>query len=252
MSLQENLRDLSTRDAHVRGLSRRLDAGKRRRDAQQKKLDQLTQQLSELTDEHKRAQAHVSTLEHDAAAGDAKTAKLRDQMNTVKTNKEYSALLVQVNVLKIEQSKIDDLVLEQLARLEEQKSHVAELTEKVAEQTKLVELSGREVEEARSEVGDQLDEVTKERDEAADKIPADTLALYRKLNADTDGEGVCNIEEQDRKRREYTCGGCYMALPIETVNATITKPDAVSPCPYCDRILMVSEDLRTGLAPSKK
>ncbi len=251
MSLQDQLRDLSTRDAHVRGLSRRLDAGKRRRTAQQKKLDQLNQQLAELQEELKRAQAHVGSLEADAAAADAKTAKLREQMNTVKTNKEYSALLVEVNTLKIEQAKIDDLILEQMEGVEEKKSRVAELEEKAAEQRRLVELADREVDEARAEVGDQLDETTKERDAAAAQVPDDVLALYRKLDADTDGEAVCGIEEQDRKRMEYTCGGCYMALPIEKVNAAITKPDVLTQCPYCDRILLISEEIRSGLAPSK-
>lgn len=251
MSLQEQLKELSTLDAHVRGLSRRLDLGTKRRAFQQTKLEQLEQQLVELRDQAQRIQAHANSLEQDAKGAEERTVKLRDQMNTVKTNKEYSALLVEVNTLKAEQSKTEELVLEQMERVDEHKQRIAELEVKTADQKKLVALADKEVDEAKSEVGEQLDQATAERDEAAGNVPDAICKLYRKLNDDTDGEAVIGIEEQDRKRMEYTCGGCYMALPIEKVNSTITKPDVLTQCPYCDRILTVSEELRTGLAPSK-
>lgn len=251
MSLQEKLKDLFQHDRHVRGLRSRQDAAGRRRDLQQKKLDQLKQQQSELNEELKRTQAHQSSLEADAGGVDEKMDKLREQMNTVTNNKEYSALLVEINTLKIEKGKIEELALEQMTRVEEMQGRADELSAKVDEQSKLVDLASREVEEAQSEVKEQLEQVTAERDAAAADVPDDVLKLYRKLDDDTEGEALCGIDEQDRKRREYTCGGCYMALPIQTVNATITKPDTVTQCPYCDRILHVSEELRTGLAPSK-
>ncbi len=251
MSLQEQLKELSTLDAHVRGLSRRLDLGTKRKAFQQNKLDQLEQQLAELRDQAKRIEAHANTLEQDAKAAEERTEKLRGQMNTVKTNKEYSALLVEVNTLKAEQTKTEELVLEQMERVDEHKQRIAELEEKIAEQKKLVELADKEVDEAKSEVGEQLDQATSERDAAAGQVPDDVRLLFEKLNSDTDGEAVAGVEEQNRRRMEYTCGGCFMALPIEKVNATITKPDTITQCPYCHRILMVSDELRSGLAPSK-
>lgn len=251
MSLQENLKDLFQRDQHVRGLRSRQDAAGRRRNAQQKKLDQLSQQHAELAEELKRSQAHAATLEQDAAGVEARMDKLREQMNAVKTNKEYSALLVEVNTLKIEKGKTEEIALEQMTRIEEMQARTTALHAKVQEQQKLVELATREVEEAQAEVGDQLAQVTAERDAAAERIPGDVLKLYRKLNDDTEGEALCVIEEQDRKRREYTCGGCFVALPVQFVNATISKPDELTQCPYCDRILHVSEELRTGLASPK-
>lgn len=251
MTLQANLEDLAARDSRLSALRSRLDAGLRRQKAQQTKLDQLQQQHDELHGQLKHAQAHANTLEQEAQSSEARTTKLRDQMNSVKTNKEYSALLVEVNALKAEQGKLEEMVLEHMEKIEERKAELAELVARIAEQQKLLDMASKEVAEAESEVGDQLAEVTAERDEAAALIPADALALYRKLLDDHDGEAVCGVEEQNKRRMEYTCHGCFMALPIEKVNAAITKPDAVTQCNSCGRILIIPAEIREGLSPSK-
>ena len=50
---------------------------------------------------------------------------------------------------------------------------------------------------------------------------------------------------------EYTCGGCFTLLPVESVNALITKTDQLTTCGTCNRILYVSAELRESLAASK-
>lgn len=251
MTLQANLEELAARDSRLSALRSRLDAGLRRQKAQQNRLDQLQQQHDELADQVKHAKAHAGTLEQEAKSAEDRTDKLREQMNSVKTNKEYSALLVEVNTLKAEQGRLEELVLEQMEKIEERQVELTDLQSKVADQQKLVDMATSEVKEAESEVGDQLTEVTAERDEAAKLIPDDVLAMYRKLLDDHDGEAVCGVEEQNKRRMEYTCDGCYMALPIEKVNAAISKPDEVTPCNSCGRILIVPAEIREGLSPSK-
>jgi predicted nucleic acid-binding Zn-ribbon protein len=251
LTLQANLEELSARDDRLRALRSRLDAGLRRRDAQQRRLDQFQQQHHEVADQIKHLRAHAHAVEQEAKAADDRTAKLREQMNAVKTNKEYSAMLVEVNSLKAEQSRLEEIVLEEMERIEEREVELQEFETKVAEQQKLVDMASAEVAEAEAEVGDQLTAVTKERDEAAALIPDEVLALYRKLLDDHDGEAVCGVEEQNKRRMEYTCDGCFMALPIEKVNNAITKPDQITQCNSCGRILIVPAEIREGLSPSK-
>lgn len=170
-------------------------------------------------------------------------------MTSVRSNKEYSALLVEVNTQKVEQEKIQEKEIEQMSKVEELETRHQEITEKVDEQTKLVGLAQKDVTEGESEISGQLDELVKERDAAAEPIAADTLSLYRKLNDDYEGEGLAEIEEQDRRRMEYTCGACFMSLPIQVVNATLTTNDKPVVCSSCQRILYVASELKEALIP---
>jgi predicted nucleic acid-binding Zn-ribbon protein len=247
VSLQEKLYDLFLLDQQVRGLRTRLDAATRRLNAQSTKLRQLHQQHAELTDQHKHAAAEVSTLEHEANDAEERVGKLREQMNSVRNNKEYSAMLVEVNTLKDEKSKLEDQALEKMAVVDGLKERVEEVEAQVQRQTTLVESAEAEVLSAKDEVGVQLDDATAKRDAASAEVPADVLSVFNRLADHYDGETLGEIEEQDRRRREYTCGGCYMELPIERVNALMMKPDELVTCPSCNRFLFIKQELKAEI-----
>lgn len=251
MPLQDQLYSYFELDQRVRAMRSRLDAATRRRDLQQRKLDQLKQAASELAQQLKEAKAHASTIEHEADAIESRIVAQRDKMNNVTSNKEYSALLVEVNTLKADKSKLDDAQLESMGKAETLSTEMEELSGKVEAQTKLVANATKEVNEAESEVGDKLKELEVERDAAGEPLSDDIRKTFDRLSHTYDGEAMAEISEQDRRRMEYTCGGCYTLLPVESVNALITKPDQLTTCGTCSRILYVSSELREALAASK-
>jgi len=228
-------------------MSSRLNATTRRLDAQQNKLDLLKCQQAELQEQLKTYQAHASTLEKHAADMDARIDKLREQMNSVTSNKEYSAMLLEINTLKADKGKVEDDALDQMNQVDELKQQIEVFSGKIAEQQKILAGADRDVSEASSEVGARLDEAAQERDAAAEKIPPDIRTMFNRLSEQYDGESVVQIEEQDRRRMEYICGGCYMTLPVERVNSLITRPDDLCLCPNCNRILSIHEDLKQAI-----
>jgi uncharacterized protein len=247
LSLQDKLYDLFLLDQQVRGLRTRLDAATRRQKLQNTKLDQLRQQQSELSDQLKHAQAEVSSLEHQAGDAEQRVKKLREQMNSVRNNKEYSAMLVEVNTLKDEKSKLEDQALEKMGAADSLKERLAEVQTQADNQAKLVESAKAEVKSAQEEVGVQLADTTAKREAAAAQVPADILSTFERLADHYDGESMGEIEEQDRRRREYTCNGCYMELPIERVNAVMMKPDELITCPSCNRFLYIKQELKAEI-----
>lgn len=250
MSLQADLKELYARDQRLNALRSRLDSAIRRRDLQNRKLDQLRQQHSEIDDQVKSLRADLHSMEVDTDAADRKLAEYSERMNAVTNNKEFSALSAEANQLKELKAKFDDKSLAQLQRIEGFEEEAGGISAKMDDQQKLIDLTSAEVTEAESEIGDQLAEVEKERDEAAAQIPDAVLRKYRQLMADNDNEALAGIEEQDKKRREYTCLGCYMALPVEHVNRVITRPDELTQCSACHRILVDTQEIAESLAPS--
>lgn len=251
MSLQDQLFAYFEIDQHLRAMRARLDAATRRHDAQARKLAQLKQSAQELNQQLKAAQAHAATLENEASSIEQRINAQREKMNNVTSNKEYSALLVEVNTLKADKSKLDDQQLEAMSKAETLEAESKDLAGRVEAQSRLVENASKEVEEAKAEAGGKVEELEQQREAAAEPLSDAIRKQFDRLSHTYDGEAMAEISEQDRRRMEYTCGGCYTLLPVESVNALITKPDEITTCGTCNRILYVSKELRESLAAAK-
>ena len=252
MSVQDQLHTLYLVDRQLLALRSRVDAAARRRAAQTTRLEQHERQHEELTTQLKEAKARVATQEKTAAGIDERVEALRQTMSNVKSNKEYSALLVEVNTLKTEKGRFEDAALTEMSAVDDLEHRLKLLETKTDEQRKLVAGAEKDVNDGESEIRDQLDELNRRREAAAGPIDANTLGLYDKLFEEFEGEALGEIEEQDRRRMEYTCGACFMSLPIQKVNATLTATDRPVQCSSCQRILFASGELKEALAPKEK
>ena len=231
MSIYDKLQKLYVLDKQVRGMRSRLEAAQRRARVHQSKLDELNRQKAELADQRARAQAHAANLEGSARDIEGRIKALRERMNSVKTHKEYSAILVEVNTLKIEQGKLEEQALEQMTEVDTLAERIGQLQEQAADQQKLVDSAAREVEQCRQEVGGELDELTRQRDAAEQELPPEVRRQFNRLSEAYDGEAMAPIEEVNRRRMEYNCGGCYMQVPIEAVSALLAGATEVKCCP---------------------
>ena len=246
MGLNDALRDLYLVDQQVRGLESRLDGARRHVRAQEIKIEQLTQQQGELTNQLKHTQAQSANLENEIAGSDQRISQLREQMNTVKTNKEYSAMLVEVNTLKADKAKLEEQALELMSQVEVFQSEVEHLDCALAEQNRIKDLADKDLAERTGEVGERLSELKAERADKATHVPSDSLEIFDRMAETFDGEAMAPVVEEDRRRMEYICGGCYMSLPVEMVNRLISHDEMVR-CTSCNRILYIEQELKEAM-----
>ena len=67
--------------------------------------------------------------------------------------------------------------------------------------------------------------------------------------ADTyDGDAMAQVEEIDRRHRDYACGSCHMTVPFENVAVLLSGADTLVRCSACDRILYMQEETKGALA----
>ncbi len=248
MTLQDKIYKLFLLEGQVRGLSRRLEVATYQQTVLEKKLGQLQTQHSELNEQLKHTQVTSLNLEHQARDIGERITTLRNQMNTVTNNKEYSALLVEVNTIKLEKSNVEDEALAEMGRLEELQKQSDELKEQVEQQKKMAVAAAAEVGKRQEEVGAELAERITKRDEAAEDIPVDARAIFIRLSEQHDGEALASIVEENARRMEYSCGGCYMALPLECVNSVVMRKDSVTTCPSCSRMLYMAAELEEAMS----
>ncbi len=248
MTLQENLRKLYLLDQQVRGIRTRLDHANDRLHAQKVKLTQFNQQQAEMGDQLKHTQAKASALENQSEGIEQRIAHLRQQMQIVKSNKEYSAILIEVNTLKLDKGKLEDEALEQLNQAERLSGELQDIQSRVAEQEKLVEAAASDVQTCKADIGQQLDDLTSRRAEAEQDIPESIRSVFNRMADMHEGEAMATVTEESRRHMEYACGGCYMSIPVERVNALMTQQDQLVLCPSCNRILYLDQDLKASIS----
>lgn len=115
----ETLRRLQSIDTQLR----RLEGDKLYRGYDvQKKLALIQQKKAELTklnEEAKTFQKNVGMKELDLKSMETEIAKLRLQMNQVKTNKEYSAIQAEIGGKEANKSVLEDEILGMITKYEE-------------------------------------------------------------------------------------------------------------------------------------
>ena len=178
-------------------------------------------------------------LELELKSRDESIAKLRASLNSAKTNKEYAAVLTQLNTTKADNSKIESQSLELLKDIEADEVECGDIQRQIDEQKETLEQTRKESETlaAKYQVG--IDKTQAEWDQVAQDIPSDSLDTFNRVAETYDGHAVASIE-QEGKKGAYSCGGCFMAITAESVNMLMTKDDIIR-CPNCTRILVLSD-----------
>jgi len=181
-------------------------------------------------------------LELELKSRDESIAKLRASLNTAKTNKEYSAVLTQLNTTKADNSKIETQSLELLKTIETDESECNEIQGQIDEQKQHLEQRRTEAEVLAGKCQVEIDKIQAEWDQVAQDIPDKPLEIFKRVTETYDGQAVALIEQQGGKKGAYSCDGCFMGLTAECVNLLMTKDDIIR-CPNCTRILVLGDSL---------
>ena len=177
-------------------------------------------------------------LELELKTKDEIIARLRASLNSAKTNKEYAAVLTQLNTTKADNSKIENQSLELLKDIEADEAECKDIQKQIDEQKETLEQTRKESEILASKYQVEIDNIQAEWDRAAQTIPNDSLEIFKRVTETYDGHAVALVEQQQGKKGTYSCGGCFMGITAESVNLLMTKDDIIR-CPNCTRILVL-------------
>ena len=252
MPLIDNLLSLYNVDRQVRSLRSRVESAEIYLKVQKKQMDGIGVEQVENDQRQMQRKANIANTETETGSIDARIDHLRDELKLAVNDKQYSALLAEVNTLIDRRRAFDDELLTEMTALEELETVASEINQRLAEREKLLKVATKELQTRESEIAEQLVELEKEREIAAAVIPDVVLSDFDEIADDYDGESMAAIEIIDKKRREYSCTSCSLHLPLETVSVLMGNKDTVVKCGQCDRILYLEEASREALSPSEK
>lgn len=234
------LLELQTIEHQIVDIRREFRQKERLVAAQQKKRDAALAAFQAEQAEIRRQQLHFDEIDVDLKARSGHINRLREHLNTVRTNKEYAAVLAQLNNEKADATRAEARAMELMAQLEQRKTALTKLEQtSQAEEHRLEDLQAR-LAQTRDSYAQRLAQLEQRRAQAAAAFEASIVTLFDRLSERYDGEVMAEVCKPDARNDEYICGGCNMALRAEVYNSLRVR-DEVLTCNSCGRILYLSD-----------
>lgn len=234
----DGLRKLQNVENRLRAVKVKLERCRRSVILQENQVRNLQNALDAKKEEIQLTRMQADRLELELKSKDEAIAKFRAALNTAKTNKEYSAILTQLNTAKADNSKLENQILDLMKNIEADEADCAKLQEQIdLEKAKLQEIRSQADASAVKYEAEAL-EIQTEWNEAAKAIPQEPLRVFKRVAETYDGQAMAVVQQQKGRTESYSCDGCFMGVPHEMANMLMTK-DEVLRCPNCTRILVI-------------
>lgn len=178
-------------------------------------------------------------LELELKSVDEQVVRLRAALNIAKTNKEYAAILTQLNTTKADNSKTEAQALDLMRDIEADEQECNSIHEQIEEQKTVLDQTRKESEISAVKYEAEIKEIQSEWDAVAGELPEEAIGLFKRVAETYDGEALSAVDTESGMTGAYSCGGCFMGITAESVNLLMTKDDIIR-CPNCTRILVLS------------
>jgi predicted nucleic acid-binding Zn-ribbon protein len=184
-------------------------------------------------------QLRKKQLELEIDGKDSQVKKFQGELNSVKTNDTYKALLKEIEQAKAGKNSLEEDLLGVLQNLEDAQKDikVREQTHRTQEQAIQAEITSAE--RAVQDLKAQMDEKRQLRDSFAAEVPEAPRSRYDTMRQSMGGSAVVV------PIRVNTCGGCRQKLPLHLIN-DVRKDQLLVACDSCARILFLEQPTPTA------
>jgi len=190
---------------------------------------ELKDRSDELDQDQQQRTAEVAELE------ESKAKYMADLMQ-VQNQREYSAMLKEIDEVKAKISEHDDVVLKALEEIEELKPKLAEFADHIQQERVEVEQQRGKVEAEVQEAEQQIAEARAEREQLEQDLPVPLLNAVRRIEPQRHGLFLAKVEGG-------MCQACYVRVRPQALQE-IKVASAVHACSQCRRFLYFEPTLK--------
>jgi len=192
--------------------------------------------LSDIQKERRRLEMELMGVE-------TRIQKYQGQLAEVKTNKEYQAMLHEIEGCKNERAALDEKILLDMDAAEKTQAAARIHDDRLRDKRQETEKSKQALRERMAGLQVEKQRVEVERDALQKTIPARMLDPFLKVSKQRKGLGLVPV-------REELCGGCHVRVMPKLIQE-IRRSNTLITCDSCKRFLYVYEDLNPpAAAPS--
>ena len=159
----------------------------------------------------------------------AQVSKYNLQLNEVKTNREYSSLLKEIDEAKQKVSDFEEEIISEMLTADEIEDEIKAASQKYSEAEEMFSKEKDALQQKKKELETKRNKLAKEKEELVPKIPSDQISLYLKIFKKKSGIVLSPVNEE-------FCSMCHMRIRPQVINELKGKEKIIL-CENCGRIL---------------
>lgn len=229
-----NLNKLQTLDSEIYALRYEKESKPQEIKILEASFEEKKQHLANLEKTFLDLQKQRNEKELELASKEEGMKKLRTQLYSLKTNKEYQAMLQQINDGKADASVIEDKILQLLEQGDKIKNDIEQERQKLKEEEKVFLGQKKKIEDRIKEIEGRLLQLEAQREQVIPEIDHKILAQYERILTNRDGLAIVGVKNN-------TCQGCNMFVPPQVINL-IKMYERIITCEVCNRMLCIEEN----------
>ena len=168
-------------------------------------------------------------LEGDVDDRRAKLSRLKDQLMTVKTNKEYTAMLHEIQMAEEQVRSEEDKILDIMEKTEDMEGDLKKAEREMLKRSGEIQEEIRKTDESAPRLESELERQREEKAAMESIIETDLLAMYRRIAKAR--KGVALAEAKDE-----LCSACHVRIRPQ-MYAELLRTENIYVCDSCSRIL---------------
>lgn len=173
-------------------------------------------------------------LEAELGSKEQQIKKLQTQTYQVKTNREYSALQLEVEGLKADKSVFEEEILKLMEEVEQAKAQTASEKEQLKVQEGELKNRLDQIDQESLKIKSAIEQLQAARAALVPKVDPKVLKQYERILERKEGSALVPV-------RGNSCSGCNMLLPPQAINEVMMNTRLI-PCESCARILYIEPE----------
>jgi uncharacterized protein len=220
-------------DTEIYALTREKEAKPAEIKTLEADLEEKKKQMSELEKTLLNLHKVRKDSELELASKEESMKKLQTQLYSLKTNREYQAMLTEIDGAKADASMIEDKILEVFTQTDKVKADVEKEKMRLKEEEKTFNEQKKNIENRVKEIDDRISQLDAHRRQALIDIDKKILSQYERILNSRDGLAIVEV-------RDNSCKGCNMHVPAQVINL-IKMYQRIVACEVCNRMLCIKE-----------
>lgn len=185
-------------------------------------IEQNKKKHEELKQKHAGKEKEVKNINENIA-------RAKQRLLEVKNNKEYQAILKEIELAETSCSDIETQIISLLDEMDNLSLLVKKDENTLNQEKQKYEEERKKLETAISSLDTDFADWEQKRNDLKEKIDGGLLAKYEKIKNRSNGIGVVSVWKA-------VCNGCHMNIPPQLYNE-LQKSSELLICPNCNRII---------------
>ena len=225
---------LQTIDSEIYGLRSEKEAKPQEIMAIETSFEEKKQHLADIEKKSLDLQRQRKDEELELGTKEEGVKKLQTQLYSLKTNKEYQAMLQQIQDAKADASVIEDKILEFLDQIDKVKVEIENEKTRIKEEEKVFTEEKKKIEDRIRQIDDRLAQLEAGRQQIVPEIEPKILGQYERILLNRDSLAIVGVKDN-------SCQGCNMFVPPQVINL-IKMYERIITCEICNRILFIPDE----------